>query len=247
MSERSSIDADYLDRYAREYYLDQNQHDLWIEEAAQRSLIAHLMREQVLTGSVLDLGFGTGFAYSELRAVGIQPDVVEGSPILVTTAKERYPDISIFQTMFEDFSPSVLYETVLCWFILEHVDDPARLLTLARRWIAPGGKLVVAVPNALSLHRLLGEAIDPSSTRYTLSARDHVVGHLRVFDHEILGRTFVEAGLEVVHCSTSFLKSVPNSWMVGWPPAAVNAFAQWDPGALGMAGANLVMVGRVPS
>jgi SAM-dependent methyltransferase len=46
--------------------------------------------------------------------------------------------------------PSASFDVITSWYVLEHVDDPRMLLNSFGRWLAPGGLLVLAVPNLLS-------------------------------------------------------------------------------------------------
>ena len=66
----------------------------------------------------------------------------------------------------------------VCSEVLEHVDEPVRLLRNARAWLAPGCRLVVTVPGG------------------PMSAFDRHIGHRRHFSPGELGRVLVEAGFE---------------------------------------------------
>ncbi|MGO8685736.1 MAG: class I SAM-dependent methyltransferase [Candidatus Dormibacteria bacterium] len=68
----------------------------------------------------------------------------------------------------------------VCSEVLEHVDDPARLLGNARRFLAPGCRLVVTVPGG------------------PRSAFDLHIGHRRHYDPGALARLLDDAGFERV-------------------------------------------------
>ena len=56
--------------------------------------------------------------------------------------------------LFEDFRPAEAFDVVVMEHVLEHVEDPVGILKLAKPWLAPGGQVVIGVPNAHSFHRL---------------------------------------------------------------------------------------------
>lgn len=217
-----------LDDYARAYYLDTTHADLEIEELAQLRLVGRIARSLDLQAgsSVLEMGWGTGIVAPELCrlvADGVRVEVVEGSPLLVADARERLPAIALHEAMFEDFEPELAFDAVLCLFILEHVDDPAEVLRRAARWLRPGGSLVVAVPNAGSLHRQVAVRMGMHEQLDDLSPRDHLVGHQRVYTLDGLAADVEAAGLVVRDRFGGFVKTVPNALMVEWPPALLSA------------------------
>lgn len=204
-----------LDRDAVAYYQTW-QPDHFLEDRIQ--LQGYSRYERWLRGRVLQLGYGTG---TMARLVARDHDlvVVEGSPLL--RAHCEADGIPCAGSMFEDFHPEVRFDTVLAGHVLEHVDDPVAVVRRVAGWLRPGGVGVIVVPNADSLHRQLGEAMGCGS-RYTLSPRDHLVGHQRVYDVRSLRVDVEEAGLEVLETGGFFVKSVPNAAMLSYPPELID-------------------------
>ena len=83
-----------------------------------------------------------------------------------------------------------------------------------RRWscaryagfLAPGGVAAIAVPNARSLHRLVGQRAGLLDDLYRLSEHDLALGHRRYFDRERLVALVEGAGLRVAGCEGILLK-----------------------------------------
>jgi SAM-dependent methyltransferase len=73
------------------------------------------------------------------------------------------------------------FDTVLCLHVLEHVVDPLRALRNARMALAPGGRLVLYVPQGPGL----------------ASRLDQALGYRRRYDRAELERQLAEAGLSL--------------------------------------------------
>jgi hypothetical protein len=82
---------------------------------------------------------------------------------------------------------------------------------------------VVVVPNRDSLHRQLAVAMGLQPALDTLSARDHLVGHQRVYDFLTLEQHLRGAGFEVIERRGFFLKTLPNGMMLDHSPALIRA------------------------
>jgi 2-polyprenyl-3-methyl-5-hydroxy-6-metoxy-1,4-benzoquinol methylase len=224
-----------LETLAHEYYLSGDVADLDIEELAQRRSIRQIAAALGNARRVLEMGFGTGVITGSLLALGHDLEIVEGAPSLCATARERHPGLVVHEAMFEDFTPVAPYDAVLALHVVEHVDDPVPLLRHLAGWLVPDGRLVVVVPNAESLHRQLAVRMGLQPTLDTLSARDHLVGHRRVYSLEGLRADLATAGLTVEHEFGYFLKTVPNGMMLDWPVElleALNAISDDLPPAL---------------
>jgi hypothetical protein len=83
-----------------------------------------------------------------------------------------------------------------------------------RSWLNPDGDLVVIVPNSESIHRQLAVLMGLQPHLDSLSQRDHVVGHQRVYSFAGLRADLKEAGFQVVEEKGFFFKPLPNSMML---------------------------------
>jgi len=103
-------------------------------------------------GRVLDVGCGAGALAPGLRAAGATHLTgVELSPDAATRARERY-DV-VHQGVIEHHLGTLEgpFDTTLCLDVLEHLVDPELVLRGLREHAAPGGQLIVSVPNARHL------------------------------------------------------------------------------------------------
>ncbi|MGZ0076713.1 methyltransferase domain-containing protein [Methylomonas sp. YC3] len=102
------------------------------------------------------------------------------------------------QAKWEEFVPNELYSDILLTDSLEHVEEPRLLLNIVSRWLADDGRLHVIVPNARSVHRLLGVEMGLISTPFELNSNDIDSGHQRVYDTNALKHDIKLAGLELL-------------------------------------------------
>ncbi|MDH2416928.1 class I SAM-dependent methyltransferase [Nocardioides sp. CER19] len=226
-----ALTPDDLDRYAEEYYLNGEVADVDIEEMGQERSLGRTLEALRGARRVLEMGFGTGLVTGELLSRGVDIEVVEGSPRLAEEARARHgaQGLVVHTAMFEDFTPDEPYDAILALHIAEHVSDPVAMFRQIHGWLRPGGALVVVVPNAESLHRRLAVRMGLQPALDTLSARDGLVGHLRVYDFERLGADLAEAGFTVTERFGYQLKTVPNSMMLDWPAELVAALIDISP------------------
>jgi SAM-dependent methyltransferase len=107
-----------------------------------------LVRAGLAPGSrVLDVGAGQGRLVEELGrrgfdAAGIDPS--ERSAAMAAAAGRR-----VAQRGIEEHTEWGLDGAVL-WHVLEHLDEPGVALDRVASWLAPGGVMVVGVPNIAS-------------------------------------------------------------------------------------------------
>jgi len=95
-------------------------------------------------GTLLDVGAGRGRFVAHARAAGWDARGIEPSPRETAAHVEA---VSLENACVEP--GSVL--AISLWHVLEHVEDPEAALRRLHGWLAPGGTLVVGVPNIASL------------------------------------------------------------------------------------------------
>jgi 2-polyprenyl-3-methyl-5-hydroxy-6-metoxy-1,4-benzoquinol methylase len=173
-------------------------------------------------GSVIHLGLGDGMVARMLAGRCDDVTVVEGSAELV--ASTALPStVSVQTSFFEDFVPGRVFDQVIAIHVLEHVDDPTVVLNQMRQWIAPGGRLLITVPNADSIHRRIGVALGMLDRTNQLNDGDHALGHHRVYDGPEFRSDLRAAGWRVDRTGGFHLKMVSNSQMADWEDALLSA------------------------
>lgn len=157
---------------------------------------------------VLELGIGHGYSCNRFAEHFAAYEVVDGSPAIIERFRSTYPDSPavLHEAYFEEFTPDAPIDLIVMGFVLEHVADPAAILTRYRGFLAPGGRIAVAVPNAQSLHRRFGHAAGLLPDMTALGEADHALGHLRAFTLDSLTTQIREAGYNVLRSEGIFLK-----------------------------------------
>ena len=126
--------------------------------------------------------------------------IVEGAKAVIEEFKTQWPlarKPEVVECYFEAFEPQRRFDAIEMGFVLEHVDDPALIVRRFKQFLKPGGFVGMAVPNARSLHRLIGHEAGLLADVYKLSAEDRQLGHKRYFDLESFKRLAECEGLTV--------------------------------------------------
>jgi hypothetical protein len=126
--------------------------------------------------------------------------ILEGSEaiiknfVIISELKEK---ISVVHTFFEDYTTEKEFDVIEMGFVLEHVDDPFFIINKYKNYLSDKGSIFIAVPNARSLHRLIGYEAGLINNLYELSTSDLQLGHKRYFDLISLTNLVEKAGLKI--------------------------------------------------
>jgi 2-polyprenyl-3-methyl-5-hydroxy-6-metoxy-1,4-benzoquinol methylase len=180
-----------------------------------------------LTGTTcLELGPAEGEMTRLLLSDFGQVTAVDGALELLDMIPE-HPRLTKVHSLFETFVPSVLFDTVVMDHVLEHVEGPGDLLRAASGWLRPEGRLIVGVPNALSIHRLAAVKMGLLSSPHDLNERDLRVGHRRVYDPAELKSEIERAGLHMIHSGGVLLKPLAyHQIAASWTRPMIDAFLE---------------------
>lgn len=230
MSARQQLD-EFVTAYTPEfkYALD---NELLLK--AYVALIESRIRE-TRTNRLLSLGIGHSIVSGrllELLGDGLLENytLIEGSAKLIAKFRSAFDppggSVDLVKTWFEEYEPQEPFDAIEMGFVLEHVEDPALILSRFKKFLKPGGTLFVAVPNARSLHRLLGNAAGMLPDLYRLSEHDHQLGHRRYFDATSLRKIVEDAGYEIQSLRGLVLKPLSTQQLLdlSLPPAIWGAF-----------------------
>jgi SAM-dependent methyltransferase len=202
-----------------------------IADTVQRDLELQFIFSQLpADAQVLEVGCGNGYVTRQLRERVRHVDAFDYAENMVARGRANYGE-----TNNRFFHGSVLdpqaceagaYDAAVCVRVLINLRDAGEQETALgniARWLKPGGKLILVVPNRASVHRDVALRMGLIGALDELSPRDHLVGHLRVYDFAMLEADLAGAGFRVEHRFGSFLKTVPNSMMMDYPEALLNA------------------------
>src|SRR5258708_17918734 len=204
-----------LDRFGGAYGPDFRFHEenLWmlswyaermvraLEAQKTRSLVSLGIGHRVVSGAILE-SLGRG-----LR----EYTVVEGSPASIQRFLESTalpPNARVVNALFEEFEPASPVDAVEMGFVLEHVEDPLLVLRRYARFLKPPGTIIIVVPNARSLHRVLGSAAGLLDDVHQLSPEDLQLGHRRYFGLDSITPLVMEARLRILITKGDYLKSL---------------------------------------
>jgi SAM-dependent methyltransferase len=103
-------------------------------------------------GTLLDVGAGRGRFVAAARDAGWTASGIEPSERGVSAA-EGYA-VTLRRGTLADVSGT--YDAVVLWHVLEHIDDPDAAVGQLASLVAPGGTLLIGVPNLASVQARLG-------------------------------------------------------------------------------------------
>ncbi|MCZ8353218.1 MAG: class I SAM-dependent methyltransferase [Cyclobacteriaceae bacterium] len=181
--------------------------------------------KQFFTGTdALEIGPASGYMTKHLINDFKSLDVLEGSETLLK-AIPPYNNVRKFHSLIENFESDKEYDTIIMSHVLEHIEEPIKNLGRIKSWLKEKGRLLIAVPNALSLHRMAAVEMGLLKNEYQLNERDLQLGHFRVYDLETLSTHLREAGFKITNKGGYFLKPLSNNQIEkNWDDKMIHAF-----------------------
>lgn len=139
-----------------------------------------------------DVGCGDGRYLRFAQARGVHSDNCIGLELdQATVDRLTRAGFTAFNRRVEDCTeiPDGSLDLLTMFHVIEHVDDPCRVIQRIVRWLAPGGVAAIETPNLNSL--------DARLFRRSLWGGYHIPRHWNMFTPATLNRLLTEAGLAV--------------------------------------------------
>lgn len=117
------------------------------------------VEKYVRAGTMLDIGIGDGRITNFLASFADKVVAVDSSSTIIARYIKSYGcsrNLEIVNSRFENSSIKCLFDEIILSNILEHVKNSVGFLRKAVRTLKKNGAVHVIVPNALSVHRIVG-------------------------------------------------------------------------------------------
>lgn len=117
-----------------------------VERAFRRRRFINAFPPFLGAGRLLDVGCATGRFLAQMKALGWETSGIELDPDAAAKARLVTPRIVVGDPAEVSF-PDAGFDVVTAFHVLEHLPDPLGALRNMVRWTAPGGVIIVEVPN----------------------------------------------------------------------------------------------------
>ncbi len=163
-------------------------------------------------GSLLELGSHTGSFTEFLLPFFEDITCLEASEDAIKEAHSKLGErVAFIHGTLESVSLPRRYDNIVLTHVLEHLDDPVRVLRRVNsEWLGNGGRLFLVVPNANAPSRQIAVHMGLISHNAAVTEGEAEHGHRRTYALDTLERDAVAAGLSVVHRAGIFFKALAN-------------------------------------
>ncbi len=178
-------------------------YDIEIDLGAENTSHRHMVEMIGSNKRVLDVGCSTGYLAKTLRGFGNRVTGIEYDPEAAQAARayaEQVVVADLDQVALDTAVPGQLFDVVVFGDVLEHLRDPLPTLRQARHLLAPGGYVVISIPNVahgdVRMSLMLGRF--PYRRLGLLDAT-----HLRFFTRSNLQELLGSAGFAAIQVRTT--------------------------------------------
>jgi 2-polyprenyl-3-methyl-5-hydroxy-6-metoxy-1,4-benzoquinol methylase len=216
---------DSLQEIASQYHLGEVLNDKIYDQMFHQEL-AKKISEHLSPGiRVLELGYGEGTVSAEtFTKHPTDRHIVEGAKDLADQATQELGGlVQVHNCLFSEFYPDEKFDLVLATNVFEHVQDTSELFNSIKNWLKVDGLCIITVPNSESFHRKIAVEMGLQESTKTLSHRDEIVGHLRVYDLAQISDEVRTSGFKIKKTEGMVLKFLNNSLQMQLPIAVISA------------------------
>jgi SAM-dependent methyltransferase len=154
-------------------------------------------------GVALEVGVGDGLMLNALRSLGWRVIGNERTAEMASFA-HRHLGLPVFAGDIDALQPAPHFDLIILFQVLEHIDDPLKMLKQLRTLLKPDGKLIIGVPNFESWQSSFGK-----SNWFHLD----VPRHLFHYSPASLANCLSRADMEIEQVSHVSLEHDPYGWL----------------------------------
>ncbi|CAM3979877.1 class I SAM-dependent methyltransferase [Rahnella bruchi] len=165
-----------------------------------------------IKGSLLELGSFKGDFTQRFMHHFDDVTCVEASSVAIAQAREKLGDkVHYINALFEEATLPKRYNNIVLTHVLEHIDEPVKLLKrINDEWLEEGGRFFLVCPNANAPSRQIAVKMGLISHNSAVTEAEAAHGHRCTYSLDTLEREATAAGLNVVHRSGIFFKALAN-------------------------------------
>jgi 2-polyprenyl-3-methyl-5-hydroxy-6-metoxy-1,4-benzoquinol methylase len=163
-------------------------------------------------GNMLELGCFQGAFTRRLNAHYPKLTCVEASDKAIAEAQKTLGNgVQFHNATFEEVTLPESYDNIVMTHVLEHLDDPVRVLKRVNdEWLKESGRFFLVCPNANAPSRQIAVKMGLITHNSAVTPAEAEHGHRYTYTLDTLERDAVAAGLKVVHRSGIFFKALAN-------------------------------------
>ncbi len=163
-------------------------------------------------GSLLELGSYQGKFTRRFLQYFDDVTCIEASNEAMTEARRNLGDqVQYVNALFEEVALPHRYDNIVMTHVLEHLDDPVKVLKrINYEWLAEGGRFFLVCPNANAPSRQIAVKMGLISHNAAVTPAEAEHGHRITYSLDTLERDVVAAGLKVTYRSGIFFKALAN-------------------------------------
>lgn len=168
-----------------------------------------------ITGNCLELGSFKGDFTRRLLPYFDRITCVEASDEAIQLAKLENDNLTgqmtFVNALFEAVSLTERFDNIILTHVLEHIDDPVRVLRrINEEWLSDNGRLFLVCPNANAPSRQIAAKMGLISHNSAITPAEEKHGHRVTYSFDTLERDARAAGLNVVYRTGIFFKALAN-------------------------------------
>jgi 2-polyprenyl-3-methyl-5-hydroxy-6-metoxy-1,4-benzoquinol methylase len=174
--------------------------------------IIHSFEPFFKEGNLLELGSYKGDFTKRLLVYFNDITCVEASDEAIEIARKEIRDkVTFINSLFETATLPIKYDNIILTHVLEHVDNPIRVLKrINDEWLSDSGRFFLVCPNANAPSRQIAVKMGLISHNSAVTSSEHEHGHKVTYSLDTLERDAKIAGLKIIHRSGIFFKALAN-------------------------------------